>query len=121
MRQIPGWWRILWTYKDNIAHDELCDQLLGFPAYFIVNAKGQRRYPRFTNREWTCHDCFFFFFESHFPSDFVPTSVIFAPHQYNDIVISDIGVFLWLAIIAGSIVSYGFSTVFRVYLLPYLW
>jgi hypothetical protein len=64
---------------------------------------------------------FFFFFESHFPPDFVPTSVIFAPHQYNDIVISDIGVFLWLAIIAGSIVSYGFSTVFRVYLLPYLW
>lgn len=54
-------------------------------------------------------------------TDFKPTSVIFAPHQYNDIVISDLGIIIWLSLILGSIYLYGFGTVFRTYLAPYLW
>lgn len=34
---------------------------------------------------------------------------------------SDVGIVLWLAAIATSIYAYGFATVFRVYLVPYIW
>lgn len=54
-------------------------------------------------------------------ADFKPTSVIFAPHQYNDIVISDLGILIWLFSIIGSIYMFGFGPVFRNYLVPYLW
>ncbi|KAG1898127.1 uncharacterized protein F5891DRAFT_1174257 [Suillus fuscotomentosus] len=40
--------------------------------------------------------------------------MMFAPHQRWSIILSDIG-------IAGSIYTYGFWTVFRLYLVPYLW
>jgi omega-6 fatty acid desaturase (delta-12 desaturase) len=46
---------------------------------------------------------------------------MFAPHQRESIILSDIGIVLWLAGIAGSIYTFGFSTVFRLYLAPYLW
>ncbi|KZP03806.1 fatty acid desaturase [Athelia psychrophila] len=76
--------------------------LLGFPVYLLMNAEGQQRYPKFTNH-------------------FKPTSVMFAPHQYNDIVISDLGILIWLGTIVASICVYGFGPVFRNYLVPYLW
>jgi omega-6 fatty acid desaturase (delta-12 desaturase) len=76
--------------------------LIGWPAYLIRNASGQRRYPRFT-------------------SHFQPTAVMFAPHQYNQIVLSDIGIFLWLATIISWTYYRGFAEVFRLYLVPYLW
>lgn len=46
---------------------------------------------------------------------------MFAPHQVRAVLISDLGVFIWLAGIAYSIKVYGFLQVFRVYLMPYLW
>ncbi|KAF7969475.1 hypothetical protein HWV62_27267 [Athelia sp. TMB] len=76
--------------------------LFGWPAYLIANAKGQQRYPKGTNH-------------------FQPTAVMFAPHQYSDIVLSDIGIFVWVAAIVASIYVYGFGTVFCNYLVPYLW
>lgn len=76
--------------------------LVGWPAYLIRNAAGQRRYPKGT-------------------SHFKPTAVMFAPHQYNQIVLSDIGVALWLAAITTWIYYRGFAEVFRLYLVPYLW
>lgn len=54
-------------------------------------------------------------------ADFKPTSVIFAPHQYSDIVLSDIGVALWIGGIAAWAYTRGFSEVFRLYLVPYIW
>lgn len=54
-------------------------------------------------------------------ADFKPTSVIFAPHQYTDIVLSDIGVALWIGGIAAWAYTRGFSEVFRLYLVPYIW
>lgn len=53
--------------------------------------------------------------------DFNPNSVIFSPHHFGQIILSDIGVFLWVAAIAASISHFGFATTFRVYLAPYLW
>jgi omega-6 fatty acid desaturase / acyl-lipid omega-6 desaturase (Delta-12 desaturase) len=53
--------------------------------------------------------------------DFKPTSVMFAPHQYDQIVLSDIGVVLWLAAIITWSYYRGFAEVVRLYLVPYLW
>jgi omega-6 fatty acid desaturase (delta-12 desaturase) len=46
---------------------------------------------------------------------------MFAPHQRSAVVLSDLGIVLWLAAVSTSIYTFGFSTVFRVYLVPYLW
>ncbi|KAG6850284.1 hypothetical protein H0H93_015541 [Arthromyces matolae] len=74
----------------------------GWPAYLILNASGQKRYPKGTNH-------------------FKPSSVIFAPHHYFQILVSDLGIILWLAGVAYSIYTFGFANVFRLYLVPYLW
>lgn len=46
---------------------------------------------------------------------------MFAPHQYNQIVLSDVGVVIWLAAIITWTYYKGFADVFRLYLVPYLW
>ena len=46
---------------------------------------------------------------------------MFAPHQFGQILLSDIGILLWLGTIAVWIYQSGFSHVFRLYLVPYLW
>lgn len=46
---------------------------------------------------------------------------MFAPHQGTQIIISDIGIFLWMAALAASVYSFGLATVFRVYGVPYFW
>jgi omega-6 fatty acid desaturase (delta-12 desaturase) len=46
---------------------------------------------------------------------------MFGPHQRNQVLISDVGIFLWLAGIAAAVYTYGLGTVFRVYGAPYLW
>jgi len=74
----------------------------GWPAYLIRNASGQKRYPAGSNH-------------------FNPNSVMFAPHQHGAVVLSDAGILLWMAGLAGSIYTFGFLTVFRLYLVPYLW
>ncbi|KAG8881893.1 hypothetical protein FRB97_008940 [Tulasnella sp. 331] len=38
-----------------------------------------------------------------------------------EVIISDVGVFLWLALIGLSVNTWGFLTVFRTYIMPYLW
>lgn len=74
----------------------------GWPAYLIVNASGQLRYPKETNH-------------------FDPAAVIFRPDQRGQILISNIGILLWFAALGASIHKWGFLEVFRVYLVPYLW
>ncbi|KAJ7487804.1 fatty acid desaturase-domain-containing protein [Mycena latifolia] len=76
--------------------------LAGLPMYLMFNTAGQARYPKGTNH-------------------FSPSSVIFAKHQYNQIVLSDLGIFIWLGLIVLSCYHYSFATVFRVYLVPYIW
>ncbi|KAF7350394.1 FA-desaturase domain-containing protein [Mycena venus] len=74
----------------------------GLPMYLIWNIGGQTRYPKGT-------------------SHFNPSSIIFAPHQHSQIVLSDLGIFIWLALIVLSCYHWSFLTVFRVYLVPYIW
>lgn len=76
--------------------------LLGWPVYLIINASGQKRYPKGTNH-------------------FDPKAIMFAPHHYNQILLSNLGIFVWLGLIGASIAHWGFTTVLVVYLIPYLW
>ncbi|KAG8949753.1 hypothetical protein FRC04_008293 [Tulasnella sp. 424] len=76
--------------------------LVGWPLYLINNAAGQLSYPRFTNH-------------------FTPKKPLFSPNHRNQILISDIGIFIWAASILYSMKVYGFINVFRIYFLPYLW
>jgi len=76
--------------------------LFGWPMYLTRNSSGQTRYPPFSNH-------------------FNPNGVLFGPHQYNQIVLSNIGILIWAGAIIVSIYKFGFFEVFRTYLLPYLW
>ena len=46
---------------------------------------------------------------------------MFAPHQYGQIILSDIGIAIWLSVIITWSYYNGFAEVFRLYLVPYLW
>ena len=46
---------------------------------------------------------------------------MFSPHQYGQVIMSNVGVFLWLSSIGVSIYYMGFLEVFKTYLVPYLW
>jgi len=74
----------------------------GWPAYMIINSSGQKRYPSGTNH-------------------FNPSSPMFSPNQWGQIIISDVGVLFWAAALYYSINRFGFFEVFRTYLVPYLW
>ncbi|KAJ7366784.1 oleoyl phosphatidylcholine desaturase [Mycena albidolilacea] len=76
--------------------------IAGWPLYLMFNSSGQARYPSGTNH-------------------FAPKAIMFAPHQWGQIIISDIGIFLWLAALAVSVSTWGFATVFRIYIVPYFW
>ncbi|KAH9971929.1 fatty acid desaturase-domain-containing protein [Lactifluus volemus] len=75
--------------------------LFGWPMYLFRNALGQA-YPSGTNH-------------------FNPNAVMFSPHQFGQIILSDVGVLLWLSVLAACIHQSGFFQVFRLYLVPYLW
>ncbi|KAI0827027.1 fatty acid desaturase-domain-containing protein [Trametes gibbosa] len=75
---------------------------LGWPAYILMNTGGQVHYPKNTNH-------------------IDPSSIMFKPEQYFLIMVSNVGLLLWLATIGASISYWGFYEVFRTYLVPYLW
>lgn len=54
-------------------------------------------------------------------TDFIPGAPLFAPHQRNGILLSDLGVLLWLSAIITWSMQRGFLEMFRIYLVPYLW
>ncbi|KAL5524686.1 hypothetical protein ACEPAF_9831 [Sanghuangporus sanghuang] len=76
--------------------------LFGWPLYIAVNASGQKRYPKFTNH-------------------FLPGAPLFKPHEFHQIIISDIGIFIWLGALIWWSHTRNFSEMFRFYFVPYLW
>ena len=46
---------------------------------------------------------------------------MFAPHQFGQIILSDVGILLWLGTLAAWTYHSSFSQVVRLYLVPYLW
>ncbi|KAG9086222.1 hypothetical protein FRC07_013143 [Ceratobasidium sp. 392] len=76
--------------------------LFGWPLYLLMNISGQKSYPKWTNH-------------------FMPGGALFAPHQYNQILWSDFGVFLWLGTLVCWSMKRNFLEMFTVYFVPYLW
>jgi omega-6 fatty acid desaturase (delta-12 desaturase) len=70
--------------------------------YLVWNTAGQRRYPKYTNH-------------------FNPKAAIFSPHHHNQIVLSDVGILIWVTVIIVASYRLSFPEVFKVYLTPYLW
>ncbi|KAF8132651.1 hypothetical protein K438DRAFT_1998513 [Mycena galopus ATCC 62051] len=52
---------------------------------------------------------------------FTPKAVMFSPRHWTDVILSDIRVLFWLVVLAAAICMYGVSSVFVVYVQPYLW
>jgi len=46
---------------------------------------------------------------------------MFAPHQFGQVILSNISILLWLGTLATWVYQSGFPQVFRLYLVPYLW
>ncbi|KIM22795.1 hypothetical protein M408DRAFT_28437 [Serendipita vermifera MAFF 305830] len=88
--------------KISAASYGVLQLLFGRLMYLIRNATGQRSYPRFTNH-------------------FQPSSVIFSPQQSGDIILSDVGVLLWIGGLVYGSMEFGFGTMMRVYGFPFLW
>lgn len=86
----------LWALKKLIVH-----QSVGFAAYLLLNASGQKHYPAWTNH-------------------FNPHAVMFDSRHRAQVVWSDIGI----AITLGCATWFGFKTdfltVFKYYIVPYL-
>lgn len=84
-----------------ICYNLFIRQVFGWPAYLIMNASGQRHYPKGTNH-------------------FTPSSIIFKPAQFLQIIASDIGVFATLAGLAYWSYARSFTEMMIVYFIPYL-
>lgn len=78
----------------------LIQQLFGWPAYLLKNASGQP-YPKWTNH-------------------FDPKAVIFDKRHFNQIVLSDIGVFSMMAVLATWTYYRSFNEVLCYYFVPWL-
>ncbi|KAJ1967948.1 hypothetical protein IWQ62_001545 [Dispira parvispora] len=72
----------------------------GWPLYLYQNASG----PKYAKGA----------------SHFNPNSILFKPHQYYDIILSDIGVAITLSILAYFCHVFSFLTVVKFYVMPYL-
>lgn len=72
------------------------------PGYLLLNATGPRKYKGLSN------------------SHFNPNSALFSPKDRLDIIWSDIGFFVALACVVYACVQFGFQTVGKYYLLPYM-
>lgn len=74
----------------------------GWPCYLTMNASGQPRYPKGTNH-------------------FDPKAVMFGPHQYWQVVWSNIGIVCWLCGMATWAHYRGVWDLLTLYFVPYLW
>ena len=82
----------------------LIQQLLGWQLYLLANVSGQKHYPRYTNH-------------------FLPSSVIFAKHHRDQILVSDLGIALMSCLLCfwAHKATNGWFDVFRYYIVPYMW
>ena len=80
-------------------------QLLGWLGYIFLNISGQK-YPQYSR-----------FAVNHFN----PSSPLFSPHEYNKILLSDLGVLATFSLLYLAAKQWGFTTVLAFYVVPYFW
>ncbi|OSX62627.1 hypothetical protein POSPLADRAFT_1140701 [Postia placenta MAD-698-R-SB12] len=92
-------------YLGDIPIYTLCillrQQLLAFPAYFLLNVSGRKDYPRWTNH-------------------YNPNSALFYKHQYYNIVVSDLGILVMTIIVFHAGETWGAAKVMKLYGAPWL-
>lgn len=77
--------------------------LFGWPAYLIANVSGPKKYKGKTNDHFT------------------PSSVLFKESQYNGVVVTDIFLFSWIAVLIFAVApALGFFPFIKLYFIPYL-
>lgn len=77
--------------------------LFGWPLYIMINASGQKWYPKGNN---------------HFNPFARP---LFKASEVSQIIVSDIGVALWLSAMAYWVYNFGWNSMLSYYFVPYLW
>lgn len=80
-------------------------QLLGWQGYLLFNISGQ------TYKEHSKWEV----------NHFNPASPLFSQHEYNKILLSDLGIILTFTALTFAGKAWGFSTVLCYYVLPYFW
>ena len=83
----------------------ILQQVAGWLGYLFLNLSGQKYASK---SKWEVNH-------------FNPSSPIFSPHEYNKILISDLGIAITVGALVMATKTWGFSTVACFYLLPYLW
>lgn len=53
--------------------------------------------------------------------DFVPNRPLFKPHEFYQIIMSDVGILIWAAVLISWAYTRGIGEVLRLYVAPYLW
>ncbi|KAJ3576984.1 hypothetical protein NP233_g22 [Leucocoprinus birnbaumii] len=76
--------------------------LSAWPLYLLVNFHGPEHYPKGSNH-------------------FNPNAIMFKPHQYWEVVCSNVAMALWAAGLVAWASKYGVWEVFVLYGVPYLW
>jgi omega-6 fatty acid desaturase (delta-12 desaturase) len=82
-------------------------QLLGFPLYLLINVAGQKN----PDAPWVKRSHFYF----------GDDSCIFDPKDWEDILISDLGIAAALTALWGCTKYFGAWNAFVFYIIPYLW
>jgi omega-6 fatty acid desaturase / acyl-lipid omega-6 desaturase (Delta-12 desaturase) len=83
----------------------ILQQSFGWLGYLSMNLSGQK-YP--DRKVWEVNH-------------FNPASPLFSRHEYNKILLSDLGIILALTALTIATRTFGFSSVLCYYVLPYLW
>lgn len=83
----------------------IIQQLLGWLGYLSLNLSGQK-YP--THKYWAVNH-------------FNPASPLFSKHEYNKILLSDLGLIIMFSALTLAAKQWGFSTVLCYYIVPYCW
>jgi omega-6 fatty acid desaturase / acyl-lipid omega-6 desaturase (Delta-12 desaturase) len=83
----------------------ILQQTLGWLGYIAFNLTGQS-YP--SKSRWEVNH-------------FNPASPLFSPHEYNKILLSDLGLIIMFAVLTFASKIWGFTTVLCYYVLPYIW
>ena len=100
-----------------IFYNMFLHQIFGWPMYLARNASGQQHYPENTNRQSCLR---FLLFLADKCSDFSPSAVIFKSSHKWQIIMSDVGVALTLALLTWWGYKRSFAEVAVIYGIPYL-
>jgi omega-6 fatty acid desaturase / acyl-lipid omega-6 desaturase (Delta-12 desaturase) len=99
--------------------------LLGWPLYLALNSSGQKWYPSGTNRKSLGIRILFkagMFLTIRAILDFNPFARhLYKPTEVNQILISDLGIAIWMSALYYWGSEYGWRNMLSYYFVPYLW